>query len=271
MFFCHKFDGFTFKRKLNDFPEEQSSMLCEHFHTNYELLYFLRGDVRFEIEAMQYILKPHTLLIIKPGMHHQAIVNPNEDYERIVVNFFPKDLPSNLAVPLSKCPIAVDVEGTELERLFTQFSDQDKKYDNELLLQEVFKCTLTYILLLLCFQDNKPSQVEHLNHQLAAVMQYIEKNLRQINTVSDIARGVFVSESTIRKLFSQYAGIPVMTYVRGKKIMLAHDLIQNGIKPQKACEECGFQDYSTFFRVYKKFCSESPSETFCALSERIQL
>lgn len=271
MLFSHKFDGYTFKHMLNTYPAERTSMLCEHFHMNYELLYFIRGKVRFEIEARQYILQPNTLLIIKPGMHHQAIVDPSTDYERIVINFSLKDIPPILAEPLSRCPSALDVGGTEVETLFSVFGQQRQKYENETLLQEMRKCTLTQILLILCFQDSKCTHVEYLNRKLSTIIEYIENNLPHINSVEDIAKGVFISESTIRKLFSDNSNVPVMTYVRAKKIMMARELIFSGVKPQKACEQCGFQDYSTFYRSYKKQCGESPSDTYRSITENASL
>lgn len=135
-------------------------MFCDHFHVNYELLYFLRGRARFEIGARQYQLKPKTLLIIPPGTHHQGFVAPSEDYERIVINFSPRDISPLLLEPLRHCPTALDVAGSELEELFDEFNLQEEKYRNEILLQEMRKCTLARILLLLCFDDTKSCQEE---------------------------------------------------------------------------------------------------------------
>ena len=268
--FIHEFDGYTFKRMLNNYPVEKSSMFCDHFHVNYELLYFLRGRARFEIGARQYQLKPKTLLIIPPGTHHQGFVDPSEDYERIVINFSPRDISPLLLEPLRHCPTALDVAGSELEVLFDEFNLQEEKYRNEILLQEMRKCTLARILLLLCFDDTKSCQEECRNEKLSVVMEYIDNHLTEINTITDIAGGMYISESTIRKMFLEYANIPVMRYVRNKRILLGRTLILNGVKPQKACEQCGFQNYSTFFRVYKKHCGESPSDTYQSVTNSAQ-
>ena len=124
--FIHEFDGYTFKRMLNNYPVEKSSMFCDYFHVNYELLYFLRGRARFEIGARQYQLKPKTLLIIPPGTHHQGFVDPSEDYERIVINFSPRDISPLLLDPLRHCPTALDVAGSELEELFDESTFRKK-------------------------------------------------------------------------------------------------------------------------------------------------
>ena len=203
------------------------------------------------------------LLIIPPGTHHQGFVDPSEDYERIVINFSPRDISPLLLDPLRHCPTALDVAGSELEELFDEFNLQEEKYRNEILLQEMRKCTLARILLLLCFDDTKSCQEECRNEKLSAVMEYIDNHLTEINTIADIAGGMYISESTIRKMFLEYANIPVMSYV-------GRTLILNGVKPQKACEQCGFQNYSTFFRVYKKHCGESPSDTYQSVTNSAQ-
>lgn len=168
------------------------------------------------------------------------------------------------------CPTALDVAGSELEELFDEFNLQEEKYRNEILLQEMRKCTLARILLLLCFDDTKSCQEECRNEKLSVVMEYIDNHLTEINTITDIAGGMYISESTIRKMFLEYANIPVMRYVRNKRILLGRTLILNGVKPQKACEQCGFQNYSTFFRVYKKHCGESPSDTYQSVTNSAQ-
>jgi AraC-like DNA-binding protein len=53
--------------------------------------------------------------------------------------------------------------------------------------------------------------------------------------------------------------ISIMDYIKQKKILLAQDLIANGTKPTLAAQELGFEEYSTFFRLYKKYLGCSPS------------
>ena len=124
------------------------------------------------------------------------------------------------------CPTALDVAGSELEELFDEFNLQEEKYRNEILLQEMRKCTLARILLLLCFDDTKSCQEECRNEKLSAVMEYIDNHLTEINTIADIAGGMYISESTIRKMFLEYANIPVMSYVRNKRILLGFRIIR---------------------------------------------
>ena len=40
------------------------------------------------------------------------------------------------------------------------------------------------------------------------------------------------------------------------------EMIRLGSSTQDACYECGFSDYSSFYRAYKKYFNESPSNKY---------
>ena len=53
--------------------------------------------------------------------------------------------------------------------------------------------------------------------------------------------------------------IGLMEYIKRKKILLAGELIASGTKPTAAAQKLGFAEYSTFFRLYKKYLGKTPS------------
>ena len=55
--------------------------------------------------------------------------------------------------------------------------------------------------------------------------------------------------------------VSIISYIRGKKVMAAHALIQNGMKPNEAATAMGFTEYSTFYRDYRQLLGGSPSKT----------
>jgi hypothetical protein len=48
-----------------------------------------------------------------------------------------------------------------------------------------------------------------------------------------------------------------MQYVRSKKIIIAHQLILGGMKKSEVAEKLSFENYSTFYRCYKKMIDSS--------------
>jgi AraC-like DNA-binding protein len=267
MLFKEKFGDFTFKHMINDLPVEEDSIIFEHFHAVYELLYFIQGDANFVIEEKQYPLKPHSLLLIKPGEHHQIFVSDSVDYERVVINFSEQDIPPSLAEHLMNCETVYNIEDSPLANLFTRISSHCEVFPGGVPLQELLKSTLIEILVYLCFSDNRVQKADHLDKNLSLIITYIKKNLTSINTVDDIADSLHMSTSSVRQIFFDYTKVPIMTYVRNKKCTLAHSLISKGHKATMVYEQCGFNDYSTFYRIYSKIYSHPPSRVRSTISQ----
>ena len=60
--------------------------------------------------------------------------------------------------------------------------------------------------------------------------------------------------------FRTQMGMSVTQYIRVKKILYAQALIQNGLPPTLAAQYCSYDNYSTFYRNYKKILLHSPEQ-----------
>ena len=45
-----------------------------------------------------------------------------------------------------------------------------------------------------------------------------------------------------------------------RRVMNAQELIRQGVKPRDACAQCGFSDYSSFYRAFKARTGLSPEQ-----------
>lgn len=71
-----------------------------------------------------------------------------------------------------------------------------------------------------------------------------------------------MSRSQIYRVFREYTGTSVWDYVRSKRLFAVRELMQNGVRPAKAASEYGFQNYSSFYRAYKKQFDCSPQDDY---------
>ena len=55
--------------------------------------------------------------------------------------------------------------------------------------------------------------------------------------------------------------IGLKNYINNKKILYAQSLLLAGDRPADVCEACGFHDYSTFYRLYRKITGTTPTAT----------
>lgn len=58
--------------------------------------------------------------------------------------------------------------------------------------------------------------------------------------------------------FKEDTKMTLHNYIFQKRLLYARDLIQNGTPITKASIECGFNDYSSFLRAFRKHFKCSP-------------
>ena len=59
--------------------------------------------------------------------------------------------------------------------------------------------------------------------------------------------------------FKSETGYTLHSYINSKRLLLARDLISEGMPVIKAAAQSGFSDYTTLSRAYKKMFNKCPS------------
>ena len=54
--------------------------------------------------------------------------------------------------------------------------------------------------------------------------------------------------------------ISIHQYILKKKLVMAHHKILDGIPATQAAIDCGFNDYSGFYKQFKKMFNKAPSD-----------
>ena len=89
---------------------------------------------------------------------------------------------------------------------------------------------------------------------------YINKNLSSELNLEIIANALYCSKVTLNRKFREIMGCTVWEYVVRRRIYSARQRLILGGNISDAYEKSGFNDYSSFFRAYKKVVGISPSE-----------
>ena len=53
-----------------------------HCHAEYEIYFYIRGDVSYLVEGQAYPLEPHSMLLLAPGTFHGVRIDSDAPYER---------------------------------------------------------------------------------------------------------------------------------------------------------------------------------------------
>lgn len=241
-----------------------------HHHDFYEIYYFISGDVEYRVEGKTYILQKGDLLLISPGVFHQPVVRPGVAYERIVL-WINRGFLAQFAeqgVDLSAC---FDPSGAvllqpgayqrstlamQLEELCTE--QRSDKYGKELYCQALFVQIMTQINRMT--EITSPQRAPQSEPELVGqVLAYIAAHYQEKLTLQQLADHFYISKYHLSHTFSSQVGTSIYRYILLKRLLAAREQITDGISPSEACQNCGFQDYANFYRVFKAEYGVSPS------------
>ena len=243
----------SYSKKLTNFTS--------HAHAGHEILYVIEGTPTYGCEGNSISLKPGDILIIPPRLYHFLKVDPDDTYERISIVLYPNKF--NTTVNLNN----VLLLSNKHKLLKHQLDALDYYYDNltEEEREEIFEIKTKELIFTINHLLPHETNLENFTEQTAikGVLQYINSNIRNNITITDIANNCFLSEGHIFHLFKEKLNTTPMHYIKTKKMLLAQSLISATNKKEAIttiAQNLGFNDYSVFYRNYINFFSRKPSD-----------
>ena len=246
-----------------------------HHHDFSKIVILIDGDLTYYIEGKAYILKPWDILFVNKNEIHKPVVNPNKYYERIVIwlnpDFMAKYAQGNNN--LLKCFEVAIKNNYNLLRLNMKSIDiiknliQDiqncnnsNEFGSEILKESLF-VQLMVLMNRLFLNSDKTRDIEDIQYDktIEGVLNYINSNLENDLSIDTIASEFFISKYYLMRKFKNQIGSSIHNYVVQKRLILARSLISDGLSMSSVCSRCGFNDYSSFVRAFKKVYGVSPS------------
>ncbi len=251
--------------KVTEHPNP--SDFSKHTHDDYEIYCFLEGDATYFVEGTRYSLLPGDLILIRKGEIHLIQILSQTRYERIGVNFDLHnwdeiDPDGMLLRPFLDRPLGVYNHYPS-----AMFPDNRwVSYIREIGACEDVHQRLCYLLPLLCdlsrsFDVLKKNACHAEISPVSAIIAFIHAHLGDDLSLSMLEDHFFTSKTHLNRLFKQATGTTVWEYITVKRLFLARELMQEGKAPNQVFQQCGFKDYSTFFRAYKQHFGVSPKKS----------
>ena len=97
-----------------------------------------------------------------------------------------------------------------------------------------------------------------LPRELSNIINYIEGHIYEEITVSDIAKSLYISQSTLERRFKEALDITPLEYIRKKKLILAAEMLQDGKSVLVAGTSVGYSDTSYFIEIFKRYYGITP-------------
>jgi AraC-like DNA-binding protein len=255
------------------------SSVSLHHHDFYELYFFISGDITYLIEGKTYYLKSGDLVLVNSNELHQALINSKDiDYERIVLwinRALLKEL-SNGKTDLSLCfeslgrknVLRTNFEVQQNIRLLLKKLLGLEKY-NGIGYELLYRAYITELMVHinnLAFNDNVQLSVEIKKSNLIdEIIEYINNNIEEDITVDKLSEYFYISKFHLSREFKKHTGTTIHRYILQKKLISAKELILKEVPITSVYMQCGFGDYSNFFRAFKNEYGVTPKSFYEAM------
>jgi AraC-like DNA-binding protein len=228
------------------------------------------------IEGKSYQLMPGDIILINSKELHQPIIHNSETpYERIVI-WLNRNFLSSLCTAstnLIRCfedegkenVIRADVEAQQSIRTILHKLLKLENYSG-MGLELLYRAYVTELLILLnnllFFQTERYNITFEKSSLIEEIIDYINSHLEEAITIEELSQQFYLSRFHLLREFKKYSGTTLHKFIVQKKLILAKELILQGIPITQVYERCGFGDYSNFFRAFKNEYGVTPKQFF---------
>ena len=98
------------------------------------------------------------------------------------------------------------------------------------------------------------------NDIVRKITEYISAHLSEDLSVKALARVSNASSSYLTHEFQKEVGISLHRYIVQKRMIYAQERINSGERASKIYVDCGYTDYSSFYKAYLNYFGEAPSK-----------
>lgn len=244
-----------------------------HKHKVYEIFVMLESEAKYYVEDTIYHLKRGDVLIINSEEMHKFPNQDNMTFSRLTVIFDP-DIFRGLSTPQTDILYCfnsrkpgennlIHLDNVEFNE-FLSLSDKIISLYN----QHNYGCDilmLSYMLKLLILLNQKYMSInismsDTIPIQVKPILEYIDKHLIDDLSLDTISSALKMDKIHINKLMKKYTGYTIHKYVNIRRISSAKALISTGFSATDACFLSGFNDYTSFARIFKSITGFNPRD-----------
>ncbi|MEH7224471.1 AraC family transcriptional regulator [Bacillus sp. JJ1566] len=245
-----------------------------HSHDAMEVLVFLGGECEFFCEGQIYSLTKGDVVIIPPYAVHKAEVSDFDNYERIVSTIsksllaeflsISPDMSDSIIYHKTLGSYVVHLHSKNLKEVLSLYQEISNRIKVN---SDAYSFALHYLLfqamqIILNPESSEPknSKSSDADQRLNLIIEYIDKHLTDPEmNLDNVSSHFHLNKYYFSHYFKNHMKVPFYRYVLLKRLATAVALIQqNELSIEEIATKCGFQDYSSFYRLFKKEYNLSP-------------
>ena len=245
----------TFTRRITSRTKE--TRFPRHSHPQMEIVVARSEGHGYSVDGQEIALAPYDLIMIAPGVPHRVTAGEG-DYDRFSVIIHPAMLPEDVGDGISRSMTRLRLSRDDEISTLLKKAERYAKELPESAKEQIFPALAleVYYMILSRLPSEKPTPSDIVNRAI----EYIDTHFAEIKTVSEIYESLYVSKSYFHSLFSKYMKKTPLAYLNERRLYYANTRIAAGARPSAIYRECGFGDYTSFFRAYKRLYGHAPSD-----------
>ncbi len=242
-------------------PEDRNPCVCDS-----SLIYYnLRGQKRAVVEGNIYDLSPGELLILAKMDAFFVQEDPKEPSEYLICTFSRylfRHLDPSFSF-MEKFDLAKFGRANLMRPDTRQSLLLDSCFQHLAHVKGCSNLRSSYLgILMILINEISASTIlgpSDVNLEEQQILAYINEHLTAGLTVKQLSRQFYMSYSQFYRLFKKLTDMTLSNYIMWKRVILARNLIQRNVKVKDAVIQCGFHDYTTFYKCNYKYLKVPPS------------
>lgn len=244
----------------------------DHLQVCYEISYIFSGKGRFYLDGNEYSVQAGDLFLCKPNQLHNLVADTADPFRYLYFAFFFQEstdfdnpfIHVEKMLRMVKNPCIQDSQAISIP-----FTNVLKELHNpKELSQPLIETYFTQIILLTYrnffgggFDVAAKNIDSFVNPIVYSAISYIDNNLCEITSLSDVAAYLNYSYSHLAHIFADETGMSLQGYYNKRRIETAISLLtESGMSVNDIAFKLQYQSIHSFSKAFKKALGMAPSQ-----------
>lgn len=243
--------------KLSTIPCHQFFSLNKNEKLSAAFVYIEKGYVELNAASTTLSLCSGSLVFIPENTFYTLKWTMNEEIRFYTITAIAKDyntamMSDNFSLQQIE-ELSNEKTGMLIARIYAYMSTDDriKKTEAIGLYYGFYADALKYLT---------TSESSELHPALMKALNYIEQNYAENDTLAEIAKQCFISETRLFHLFQKQLNTTPVSYRNARRIQAATELLKNDLSAGEIATITGFNSVPYFYETFKKYTGITPKE-----------
>lgn len=237
--------------------------IAEHIQVCNEISYVVTGSCEFYVNGKKFHANEGDLQLVTTGMKHRIVANKQDNLRMAYIGFVFRDNTEEIKQMkdfYQNPPQLIQNDRYLSRTLYEQLLYEI--YSTQIYSKEAMDACINQLLIHVyrifqCGSEKenhrivKEARMEKImGHAVFKVLRYIDNNLYQIESISEIAKELKYDQAYLSRIFHEKMGITLLRYIEEKKIKEAKKMMANGMSIGMIAAQLGYSSSQSFYKMF---------------------